>query len=63
MTIAGNIYDPNDNQRLDEWRNRYASVSIQEDPALPSNGFRTAGNVLYVASDFYQLCFGDASSH
>ena len=59
MELAGNIFNPDDNKRLDEWRKRYSSARIEEDPSLPSNGFRTAGSVLFLASDFYKTCFGE----
>ncbi|MGI8979906.1 MAG: hypothetical protein ACR2FY_11835 [Pirellulaceae bacterium] len=59
MEATGDIFDAADNQRLDKWRKAYPGFKVQEDPSLPPNGFRTAGDILFVGSDFYRRCFGE----
>lgn len=61
MEIAGNLLNADDNERLKAWREAhfYSIEGIRADPALPPYHFRTLGNVLFLASDFYRRCFGD----
>ena len=60
MEIEGDVLNPDDKQRLDEWRQEhaYSFDGFREDADLPPNRWRTFGNFLFLASDFYYRCFG-----
>jgi hypothetical protein len=60
MEIAGDLLNPDDKARLDAWREcRLDSFAgFHEDASLAPNGFRTAGDALYLGTDFYRRCFG-----
>jgi len=60
MEIAGNLLNADHKQRLDQWQEEhfYSFAGFQDDPELAPNEFRTAGDVLYLASDYYKRCFG-----
>ena len=60
MEIFGDLLNPNDKQRLDEWRVTHSHTfeGFRQDPKLPPNGFRTEGNLLYITPDWFNGCFG-----
>ena len=56
MEIAGSFINADDRDRLHAWREEHANsfAGFQEDRELAANGFRTAGEFLFLSSDFHK---------
>jgi hypothetical protein len=56
MEIAGSLLNADDRDRLIAWRDVHANsfAGFQEDRELPASGFRTAGDFLFLSSDFHK---------
>jgi hypothetical protein len=56
MEIAGSLLNADDRDRLLAWREEHANsfAGFREDPELPASGFRTAGDHLFLSSDFHK---------